>query len=139
MPAITSDQAQARFLEVVLPEQASHCGTLSGANALQIMGKAAFVCATRQARCAVVMAKADSIEFVKPIRMGAIIDVRAHVAFQGQYSMTILVEIVAENAVDPAGKPSISGRFMMVAVDADGVPMPIPPGTDQPSNEDAVS
>ena len=38
MQAITSDQAEARFLEVVLPEQANHYGTLYGANTLQIMG-----------------------------------------------------------------------------------------------------
>lgn len=139
MQAITSDQAEARFLEVVLPEQANHYGTLYGATALQIMGKAAFVCATRHARCAVVMAKADSIEFTKPIRIGAIIDVRANVVFQGRSSMTVVVEIVAEDPAGQAGTPSISGRFLMVAVDDDGVPMPIPPHEDQLPAEDAVS
>ena len=139
MQAITSDQAEARFLEVVLPEQANHYGTLYGANALQIMGKAAFVCASRHARCAVVMAKADSIEFIRPIRIGAIIDIRANVVFQGRTSMTVIVEVVADHPAGPSSAPSISGRFMMVAVDADGVPMPIPPHEDQPSAEDAVS
>lgn len=139
MQAITSNQAEARFLEVVLPEQANHYGTLYGANALQIMGKAAFVCATRHASCAVVMAKADSIEFIRPIRIGAIIDVRANVVFQGRSSMTVVVEIVAEDPAGQTGTPSISGRFLMVAVDDDGVPIPIPPHQDQPSAEDAVS
>lgn len=127
MQAITSNQAEARFLEVVLPEQANHYGTLYGANALQIMGKAAFVCASRHARCAVVMAKADSIEFIRPIRIGAIIDIRAQVVFQGRSSMTVVVEIVPDYPGAPETTPSIVGRFMMVAVDRDGVPMPIPP------------
>src|SRR5690606_15263967 len=70
-------------------------------------GKAAFVCASRHARCAVVMAKADSIEFARPIRIGAIIDIRANVVFQGQSSMTVVVEIVAEDPAGQRGTPSV--------------------------------
>jgi acyl-CoA hydrolase len=134
----TPQSAEARFLEVVLPEQANHYGTLYGANALQIMGKAAFVSATRHARCSVVMAKADSIEFRKPISIGAIIDVRATVVVQGKTSMTVLVEVVAENSTGGTRTPSISGRFVMVAIDRDGVPVPLPV-SDQFRSEDRLS
>ncbi len=126
MQPITSGQGQANFLEVVLPEQANHYGTLYGPNALHMMGKAAFVCATRHARCPVVMAKADAIEFSRPIPLGSIIETRAHVAFQGRSSMTVIVEIVPETAVGGDAGPAITGRFMMVAVDGDGKPVPIP-------------
>jgi len=44
-----------RFIEMVFPEHANHYGTLFGGHALSLMGKAAFVAATRRARCAVVM------------------------------------------------------------------------------------
>lgn len=137
MPAITSDQAEDRFLEVILSEQANHYGMLYGANALQTMGKAAFVCATRHARCAVVMAKADSIEFIRPIRIGSIIDVRAQVIFQGRSSMTVIVEIVPDHPGVQEARAAITGRFMMVAVDGDGVPIPIP--SDPHHAEEAVS
>jgi acyl-CoA hydrolase len=119
-------QGRASLLEVVLPEQANHYGTLYGANALHMMGKAAFVCATRHARGPVVMAKADGIEFFRPIPLGAIIEVRAHVAFQGRSSMTVVVEIVPEHPGGEPARPAIAGRFMMVAVDGDGRPVPIP-------------
>lgn len=125
--AITSGPGGTRFLEIVLPEQANHYGTLYGANALQIMGKAAFACATRHARCAVVMAKADSIEFRRPIKIGSIIDVNAQVVFQGRSSMTVTVEIAPDPADASESTPAITGRFMMVAVDRNGVPVPIPP------------
>lgn len=138
MQAITSAQSEASFLEVVLPEHANHYGTLYGANALHIMGKAAFVCATRHARCAVVMAKADGIEFARPIRMGSIIDVRARIVFQGRSSMTVAVEIVPDNPASQDSAPSIIGRFMMVAVDGHGAPRPIPP-SDQHHAEEAPS
>ncbi len=120
-----AQDSEACFLELVLPELTNHYGTLYGANALQIMGKAAFVCASRRARCAVVMAKADNIEFRKPVNLGEIIDVRAHVAFQGISSLTVVVEIVAENPIENTSSSAISGRFMMVAVDREGLPTPI--------------
>ncbi|CAH1659639.1 Thioesterase superfamily protein [Hyphomicrobiales bacterium] len=127
MQAIGAQRSEARFLEVVLPEQANHYGTLYGANALHIMGKAAFICATRHARCAVVMAKAETIEFVRPIRIGSIIDIRARIVEQGRSSMTVVVDILPDNPDAPEATPSVTGRFMMVAVDDDGAPMLIPP------------
>ncbi|MGO4832242.1 acyl-CoA thioesterase [Rhizobiaceae sp. 2RAB30] len=132
MQAITaqqgsSQQARASVLEVVLAEHANHYGTLYGANALHMMGKAAFVCATRHARCAVVMAKADSIEFIRPVPIGSIIDIRAEVVFQGHSSMNEIVEFVPDLPGALESAASITGRFMMVAVDGNGVPRPIPP------------
>lgn len=126
MPAITSSKSEAHSLEVAIPEQANHCGTLCGPDALRMMGTAAAVCATRHACCAVVMAKADSIEFNTPIGVDAIVEIRAKIVFQGRSSMTVIVEILPALPAAREGPPSISGRFMMVAVDGDGVPIPIP-------------
>lgn len=119
-------QSEARLLEVVLPEEADRCGTLNGANALYTMSKAAYLCASRHARCAVVMAKADSIDFVRPIHIGCSVDVRARVVFQGRSSMTVIVEMAPDSPGVREEAAYISGRFMMVAVDADGIPVPIP-------------
>ena len=44
---------------MVFPDQANHYGTLFGGAALCLMGKAAFVAASRRARRAVVMAGSD--------------------------------------------------------------------------------
>ena len=122
---ITSGPGQALFLEVALPEQASHHGTLHGPDALRMMGKAAFVCAARHAGCPVLMVKADNVEFARAIRIGSTVKVRAKVVFQGRSSMTVVVEIVPDNPDDDPA-PAITGRFMMVAVDGDGRPVPIP-------------
>ena len=45
-----SELEPTRFVELVFPEQANHYGTLFGGAALSLMGKAAFVAATRRAR-----------------------------------------------------------------------------------------
>ena len=122
MQPITSGQGQASFREIALPEQADHRGALHGARALQMMGRAALACAARHAGGPVVMAKADAIEFARPVPAGARVDVRARIVFQGRSSMTVTVEI----APAPTAAPAITGRFMMVAVDGDGRPVPIP-------------
>lgn len=109
-------------VDMVLPEQVSHCGTLHGTGALQMMAKAAYGCAARHARTAVIMAKADNIEFVRPVQAGATVEVLARIVFQGHSSMTVIVEIL-DGKRDPDA--CISGRFMMVAVDDAGLPVPI--------------
>jgi len=45
-----SESIDTRFIELVFPSEANHYGTLFGGNALSMMGKAAFVAATRHAR-----------------------------------------------------------------------------------------
>ena len=126
MQAATTAQDQICLLELILPEHANRNGTLYGANALQLLGKAAYICATRHTRCAVVMAKADNIEFVHPIPVGAIIETRARVVFQGHASITVTAEIVANSADPVETAPSVTARFMLVAVDEHGAPIPIP-------------
>ena len=123
---IASERSEARFLEVVSPERANSFGTLDGAAALFTMAQTALQCATHHARCPVAMAKADSIEFVRAILAGSTIDVRARVVFQGLSSMTVIVEIAPHNPGAQDETAYISGRFMIVAVDASGIPVRIP-------------
>jgi acyl-CoA hydrolase len=48
---------------MIFPEQANHYGTLFGGHALNLMGKAAFITATRWARQNVVMAASTKSSF----------------------------------------------------------------------------
>ncbi|WP_026381739.1 acyl-CoA thioesterase [Afifella pfennigii] len=125
MAAERSPQGEARFLEMILPQHGGHAGTLCAADALQIMARAASVCASRHARCAVITAKADEIDFLRSIRVGSVVEVRARIVFQGRSSMTVIVEIVPDDPGKREHVPSMTGRFMMLAVDSDGTPIPI--------------
>ncbi len=136
MPEELSLQSDARFSELVLPALTNHYGTLYGANALHLMGKTAFLCASRHAGCDVVMAKADGIEFHRPVRLGEIIDISARIVFRGRSSMTVLVNAFTEDNGEKT--PAVSGHFMMVAVDGGGRPTPLPT-SDQCNTEDIHS
>ena len=118
---------------MIFPDQANHYGTLFGGNALSLMGKAAFVAATRRARAPVVMARAEKTDFHVPIRVGEIVEICAQVVRVGRSSMTVDVEMIAEVLLSGARRLAVRGAFEMVAVDASGRPLPLP--SDQMKDE----
>ncbi|RYY32703.1 MAG: acyl-CoA thioesterase, partial [Sphingomonadales bacterium] len=83
--------------EMVFPSQSNHYGTLYGGDALKMMGKAAFIAATRHARTVMVMAASDRVDFVSPIRQGEMVELAARVAMTGRSSVRVDVELWAEN------------------------------------------
>lgn len=126
---VAANGGETRFVEMVFPEQANHYGTLFAGNALALMGKAAFVAATRHARVAVVMASSDKVEFHAPVRVGELVEFTARVTRVGRSSMTVIVEAVSEQLVSGDRHLALRGSFEMVAVDDAGKPHPaaLPP------------
>lgn len=114
------------FVEMIFPDQANHYGTLYGGNALALMGKAAFVAATRRARAPVVMASMEKTEFHIPVRVGEIAELSARVVRVGRSSMTVEVEMTAEALLSGTRQVAVRGSFEMVAVDDQGRPVPVP-------------
>jgi acyl-CoA hydrolase len=116
-----------RVTDVVFPEQANHYGTLFGGNALLMMGKVAFLAATRKTRSHVVMASVDGVVFKEPVRVGDLVECVARIEHIGRTSMMVGVEIIREQALTGVRSPAVRGSFKMVTVDAAGRPVPITP------------
>jgi acyl-CoA hydrolase len=127
MQAVLANTAptETRFVEMIFPEQSNHYGTLFGGTALSLMGKAAFVAASRRARCAVVMAASDKVDFHFPVKVGQVVELHAAVERVGRSSMTVIVDVVAETLLTGERALAMRGRFEMVAVDEHGHPIPI--------------
>jgi acyl-CoA hydrolase len=125
-PAVGLDEPT-RFVEMVFPEHANHYGTLFGGSALSLMGKAAFVAATRRARCSVVMVTSDKVQFHEPVRVGELVELTARVERVGLSSMTVAVDVIAETLVTGYRRIAMRGSFEMVAVDEGGRPTPVAP------------
>ncbi len=113
--------------ELVLPQQANHCGTLFGPNALALLGKAAFLVAARYTRQSVVMAAAGQIEFLAPIPVGALLRVLARVTRVGRTSMSVQVSAAFDTAPGIRADEVLRGEFAMVAVDELGRPTTVQP------------
>ncbi len=124
----TSDLSEApetRIVEMVFPNQANHYGTLFGGDALRLMDMAAFVAASRHARKAVVTASSERVDFHEPVRQGQLAEVVGRVSRAGRTSMTVEVELWAEDLLTGRRELCSKGRFVLVAVDEHGRPVPI--------------
>jgi len=113
-----------RMAEMVFPPQTNHYGTLYGGDALRMMGKAAFIAASRHARAVMVMAASDRVDFVSPIRSGEMVELAARVQMVGRSSLRIGVELWAEDLMTGDRRRSATAVFTMVAVDGEGRPKP---------------
>jgi acyl-CoA hydrolase len=113
--------------DLVMPDQTSHYGSLYGGSALAMMGKAAFVVATRRARRAVVMAASRRVDFTRQLRPGEVAEIEARLVEVGRSSMTIAAHLWSENLATGDRHRCGTGEFMMVAVDADHRPVTVAP------------
>jgi acyl-CoA hydrolase len=110
---------------MVVPNQANHYGTLFGGEALRLMDMAAFVAASRHARKPVMTASSEKIDFHVPVRQGQLAEVIGRVSRAGRTSMTVEVELWAEDLLTGARQLCTKGSFVLVAVDERGRPVPI--------------
>jgi uncharacterized protein (TIGR00369 family) len=111
---------EARMIEMVFPEQTNHLGTLFGGQALAMMDKAAFIAASRYARRAVVTASSERVDFHVPVRQGQLVELLARVVATGKTSLTVEVNLFSEDLLTGERKLCTQGRFVLVAVDANG-------------------
>jgi uncharacterized protein (TIGR00369 family) len=121
--------AETRLVHVVMPEMLNHHGTLFGGHALRMMDVAGFVAATRHCRAETVTKSVDQVDYIAPVGHGEIVEVVARVVATGRTSMTVSVSMVAEELLSGERRLCGTGRFVFVAVGADGRSTPVPPLT----------
>ncbi|MFN4073477.1 MAG: acyl-CoA thioesterase [Thermus sp.] len=119
---------ETRMVHTVFPGETNHYGTLFGGTALAWMDQAAFVAATRHARRKVVTVHSDAVDFKHPVPLGAIVELKAQVVEVGRTSMRVEVEMWVE-PIEPGVEAYLAakGGFVLVAVDEEGRPVPVPP------------
>ena len=120
---------EARMIEMVFPGQTNHYGTLFGGQALALMDKAAFIAASRYARCTVVTRSSERVDFHVPVRQGQLVELLARVVSTGRTSITVEVKLYSEDILTGERKLGTHGRFVLVAVDAAGQPARVLPLT----------
>jgi acyl-CoA hydrolase len=125
-PAAPGAAAETRTVEIVFPDHSNHLGTLFGGQALAWMDKAAFIAASRHARCTVVTARSERIDFRAAVSTGALVELVARVVATGRTSMEVEVEMHCEDLHSGRSHLATRGRFTMVALDGAGRPTPVP-------------
>ncbi|MDE2511270.1 MAG: acyl-CoA thioesterase [Elusimicrobia bacterium] len=113
--------------DLMFPPDANMHGTVFGGKVLQMVDKAASVCAMRHAGKPVVTVAMERVEFLVPIRVGTFLIAKARVNHTGRTSMEIGVEVYAEDMPGGTRVHTNSCLVTMVAVDANGLPSAVPP------------
>jgi acyl-CoA hydrolase len=110
----------------VLPPDTNNHGTLFGGKLMAYIDNVASITATKMARSPVVTASTDSVDFIKPIRVGDAVKLEAMVTYTGRSSMEIFVKITSEHLL--TGKKSIAALSFLtfVALNEQGQPTQIP-------------
>lgn len=108
------------WVDMVFPGQTNHHGTLYGGDALKMMGKAAFIVATRHTRAVMVMAASDRIDFTSPIREGEMVELLTAVRMTGRSSVRVEVALWAEDLLTGDRRHAATALFTMVSVGPDG-------------------
>ena len=121
------------MIEMVFPDQSNHYGTLFGGHALRLMDKAAFVAASRYVRKTVVTACSERVDFQAAVRHGSLIELTAQVVATGRSSMTVSVDLVAEDLLSGDRQLCAQGRFVLVAMDENQQPTAVPPVSASPN------
>ena len=114
------------LMEIVYPEDTNSQGTLFGGHALSLMDRLAFIVASRFTRMPVVTARSEKVEFRSPVKQGELVELVGTVAEVGRTSVRIQIEMHREDLLTGDRSLCTTGEFVMVAVDEDGRPKPIP-------------
>ncbi|GBC60102.1 acyl-CoA thioesterase [Desulfonema ishimotonii] len=112
---------------VMLPEDANPAGNVHGGVIMKLIDNAAGVVAVRHARCNVVTASIDRLDFHSPGFIGNLLTLRASVNDVGKTSMEIGVRAETEDLMTGQVCHTASAYLTFVALDKDGRPCPVPP------------
>lgn len=119
------NQSETHIFKAVFPNTTNHYDTLFGGTAMHLMDEVAFITATRFSRQRMVTVSSDRIDFKKPIPAGTIVELAGKVAYIGNTSLKVRVDIFIEQMYSYEREKAVSGEFTFVAIDEKKKPIKI--------------
>lgn len=120
-------ESQAMLAELTLPQDANNWGFLLGGKVMHLVDICGALAAMKHARCPVVTASADSINFMHPVYMNQLITLQSSVNRVFHTSMEVGVRVTVEDLITGECRHTTSAYLTFVAVDEDGKPVPVAP------------
>jgi len=118
--------SQVTMTELVLPSHTNSLGTIFGGVVMSWIDIAAAIAAGRHTRRAVVTASVDALNFVAPIKLSWVVNLKASVNYVARSSMEVGVRVEAENLLTGEKNHTVTAYLTFVALDAKGHPVEIP-------------
>ncbi|WAH38175.1 acyl-CoA thioesterase [Alicyclobacillus dauci] len=110
----------------VLPPDTNVHNTLFGGKLMAYVDDCASLSATRHARCPVVTASTDSVDFLSPIGMEDSVCLESFVTWTGRTSMEVFVKVIAENLMTGERRIAATSFLTFVALDEHKKPVQVP-------------
>ncbi|MFD2827798.1 acyl-CoA thioesterase [Leeuwenhoekiella polynyae] len=110
----------------MLPSHTNFSGKIHGGYILSLMDQIAFACASKHSGNYCVTASVDTVDFLRPIEVGELVEMKASVNFVGRTSMVVGIRVESEDIHSGIIKHCNSSYFTMVAKDKNGDSVPVP-------------
>ncbi|THV21059.1 acyl-CoA thioesterase [Peteryoungia ipomoeae] len=121
------DTSQLEMVVLMTPDMANFSGKVHGGALLNILDRVAYSCASRYSQHYAVTLSVDQVVFRQPIHVGELVTFRSSINQAGRTSMEVGIRVEAENIRTGERRHTNSCYFTMVAVDAEGRPIAVPP------------
>lgn len=126
LQARTVAASQSEMTEIVLPNDTNLLGHLLGGRLMHFIDLTGALAAYRHTRAPVVTASMDHIDFIRPVRLGDILTLKASVNRAFAHSLEVGVKVWAEHTLTGEVAHVASAYLVFVAVDAKGHAQPVP-------------
>ena len=127
MQGKTVRESASEYSDLALPNDANALGHVLGGKVMHLVDLAGAMAAIRHARCPVVTASFDHMNFLYPVRIGQLIILRSSVNRVFRTSMEVGVRVLVEDLIAGMQQHTSSAYLTFVALDGQGKPMPVPP------------
>ena len=112
-----------------MPADANANGDIFGGWVMSQMDLAAGIRAAERARGRVATIAVNALTFKKPVKIGDTLCVYSTIEKVGRSSMTLAIEAWTKGRAAHERTKVTEASFVMVAIDDEGRPMPVPPET----------
>lgn len=112
---------------IAMPADTNANGDIFGGWVMSRMDQAGGIAGVERARGRVVTVAIDAMTFLRPMRVGDVLEVYTEVGAVGRTSMKIHIEAWAMRFQTHLRQKVTYGTFTFVAIGDDGRPRPIPP------------
>jgi acyl-CoA hydrolase len=118
-------ESQSEYSELALPNDSNGLGNVLGGKVMHLVDLAGALAAIRHARCPVVTASIDHMNFLHPVHIGQLIILRSSVNRVFQTSMEVGVKVWVEDLLKGDLRHTSSAYLTFVAIDAQGKRVPV--------------
>ena len=124
--ARTVASTQSEMTEIILPNDTNILGNLLGGRLMHFIDMTGAMAAFRHARTYIVTAAMDHIDFIRPVRLGDLVNLKSSVNRAFTTSMEVGVKVWAEDTRSGEQQHVASAYLVFVAVDKQGRRLKVP-------------